>query len=46
MADAVFLIQRDVRVIDTDCTWGLLYSCVAPYMAVWDDHDARVVNDV
>jgi len=46
MADAVFLIQRDVRVMGTDCTCGLLYSCVALYMEVLDDNDARVVNDL
>lgn len=46
IADAVFLIQRDARVMGTDCTCGLLYSCVAPYMEVLGDHDARVVNDL
>ena len=46
MAAAVFLIQREVRVLGTDCTCGLLYSCVAPYLEGWDDHDARGVKDL
>jgi hypothetical protein len=46
MADAVFLIQSDVRIMDADCAWGLLYWCVAPFLGVWDDHDARIVNDL
>jgi len=46
MADAVFFIQRDVRVMGSDCTCGLLYSCVVLYMEVLGDHDGRVVNDL
>jgi hypothetical protein len=46
MAYAVFYVHRDVRVMGTDCTWALLYSCASPYMEVWDDHDAWVVNDL
>jgi hypothetical protein len=46
MADAVFLMQRDVRVMDTDRTCGLLYLCVAPYLEVCDDRDAWVISDL